>query len=263
MIRIFLAALLLFSFVANANADMRGMPSISVMAASSLTEPITEISRAYSRKNNITVSTAFGATSDQSTSIQAGDSADVLISAHPSWIAELKKMGMIDVYSLTNIVKNQLVLVGSSKSKFVKTPPADTSLSGWLTYLLNRTIMTTGDSNTDIGLYTKQSLMKLDDLKSTKIWNNFNSKTIKSPNSKYNLYLIAHGDTAGIVFASEAYNNEEVKILAEVDEKLHDPIIYQAAVVAGENMTNARGFIDFLKSDEAKNIFKKYGFIVD
>jgi molybdate transport system substrate-binding protein len=242
---------------------MRGMPSITVMAASSLTEPLTEISRAYSRKNNITISTEFGATADQSTNIQAGESADIFISAHPSWIIELKKMGMIDVYSLTNIVKNQLVLVASSKSKLIKTAPADTSLASWLDYLLNRTIMSIGDVNSDIGLYTKQSLMKIDEMHGTKLWSSFNTKTIKSPNSKYNLYLISHGQTAGIVFASEAYKNPEVKVIANIDDNFHDPIIYQAAVVAGENMSNARGFIDFLKSDDAKKIFKKYGFIVD
>ncbi len=179
-------------------------------------------------------------------------------------MAELKKMGLIDVYSLTNVVKNRLVLAISSNSKWAKSVPEDGTLAAKLDFLLNRAIMSTGDpASCDIGLYTKQAIMRTDEVRGTKLWNNFNSKTIKSPNSKYNLYLISHGETAGIIFASEAYKNKEVKVLANLDEKLHDPIIYQAAVVAGESMSNARGFIDYLKSEDAKKVFKKYGFVVD
>jgi molybdate transport system substrate-binding protein len=243
---------------------MRGLPTITVLAASSLTEPITEIARTYSRKNNITVATEFGSTADQANSIEDGESADVFISGHPYWISELKKMGLLDVYSLTNLVKNKLVLVVSSSGRLSKMPIPTTNLSDKITFLNNRSIMSMGDPETsDIGLYTKQSLVTLDEKKGTKIWSNFNSKTIKSPNSKYNLYLISHGETAGITYYSEAYNNPEVQIIDTIDEKLHDPIIYQAAVVAGENMTNARSLLEFLQSAEAKLIFKKYGFGVD
>jgi ABC-type molybdate transport system substrate-binding protein len=37
---------------------------------------------------------------------------------------------------------------------------------------------------------------------------------------------------------------------------------YIAAVVAGENMTAARSFLDFLKSDEGRSVFTKDGFSV-
>jgi molybdate transport system substrate-binding protein len=257
--------IILIILLANpAHADFRDLPNITVLAASSLTEPMTQIIRMYSRQHDITVSGVYDSSSEQALKIQEGESADVFVSSHPFWMNELKKMGLIDVYSVANIVKNKLVLVTSAQSNLNEYSIPGDNFQAKLEYLNNRVIMSMGDPNsTSLGLYTKQSLQKIDENNHTNLWENFNSHTIKTSNSKYNLYLISHGETAGITYYSDAYNNNEVHILSVVDEELHDPIIYQAAVVAGENMTIAREFVDFLRSDTAKQIFKKYGFIVD
>ena len=250
--------------VVPAHAEMRDLPNITVLAESSLTVPLTEITRIYSRKRNITVTSSFNSTSEQAWRVEEGESADIFISAHPYWMSELKQMGLIDVYSLTNLVKNKLVLVTSTQGRLNEYPIPGVGLESKLRFLANRTIMAFGDpDNTALGMYTKQALQSFDKKNNTKLWSDIGMKTIKSPTSKNCLYLIAHGETAGIAYYSDAFNNSEVRVLAVLDEDLHEPIIYQAAVVAGENMANARDFITFLQSPEAKKILKKYGFITD
>jgi molybdate transport system substrate-binding protein len=260
---IIVITLLLASF-SSAFADIRGLPNITILAASSFTDPMTEIVRMYSRKHNITVSASYNSTSEQAWKIEQGEDADIFISDHPFWMAELKQKGLIDVYSLTNLVKNKLVLVTSTTNRLNEYPIPGTGFEAKLEYLNNRSIMAMGDPiATGLGRYTKQALMELDEKNHSKLWESFDSKTIKSPTAEYNLYLISHGETAGITYYSEAYNNNEVRILSVIDDYLHDPIIYQGAVVASENMTNARNFLEFLQSDTAKQVFKKYGFIID
>jgi molybdate transport system substrate-binding protein len=256
--------LILIIFASTAHADLRGLPNITILASSSLTTPITELAIEYSRQKNITVTASYNSTSEQAWKIEDGDSADVFISSHPYWMASLKQMGLIDVYSLTNLVKNKLVLVTSTKGRLNEYPIIGTGLEAKLDNLSNRTIMSFGDpNNTALGMYTKQAIEKMDEVKGLDLWTKLNSKTIKALSSKNNLYLIAQGETAGITYYSDATGNEEVRILSIIDENLHEPIIYQAAVVAGENMSYARDFLDFIQSDESKQIFKKHGFIID
>lgn len=251
-------------FTQVANADLRGLPNITILASSSLTTPITELAIEYSRQKNITVTASYNSTAEQAWKIEDGESADIFISSHPYWMASLKQMGLIDVYSLTNLVKNKLVLITSAKGKLNEYPIVAPGLEGKLENLGNRTIMSFGDpNNTALGMYTKQAIERLDELNNTKLWEALNTKTIKSLSSKNNLYLIAQGETAGITYYSDAKGNDEVRILNVVDESLHEPIIYQAAVVAGENMTYARDFLEFIQTDESKLIFKKHGFIID
>lgn len=262
MSRIFFILMIIFSF--NASADIRGLPNITILASSSLTTPITELAIEYSRKKNITVTTSYNSTSEQAWKIEDGDSADIFISSHPYWMASLKQMGLIDVYSLTNLVKNKLVLVSSIKGRLNEYPIIGTGIESKLEHLSNRTIMSFGDpNNTALGMYTKQAIEKLGEVKGVNLWSKLNSKTIKSLSSKNNLYLIAQGETAGITYYSDAAGNDEVRILSIIDEDLHEPIIYQAAVVASENMTYARDFLDFIQTDYSKQIFKKHGFIID
>ncbi len=247
-----------------ASADIRGLPNLTVLASSSMTAPLTEIIRIYSREKNITVTASYNSTSEQAWHIEEGESADVFISSHPYWMAELKQMGLIDVYSLTNLVKNKLVLITSTKGKLNEYPIPGEGLEAKLQFLGNRTIMAFGDPNdTALGRYTQQTLESLDKKNGTNLWPTIGNMTIKSPSAKNCIYLIAHGETAGIAFYSDAMNNSEVRILNVIDDDLHDPIIIQAAVVAGENMTSARDFLNFLQSDNSKKIFKKYGFITD
>ncbi len=248
----------------HAQADIRGLPQITVLAASSLTEPMTEIVRMYSRNEKITVTASYDATFEQARKIEEGESADIFVSSNPYWMTDLKQKGLIDVYSLTNLIQNKLVLVASTKGHINKLEVPTDDLATALNFLKDRTVMVLSDpDDTALGLYTKQTIENLDKKNNGKLWESLKNKTLKSVGAKNTLYLISHGETAGFTYYSDAYKNENVRIISRIDTELHTPIIYQAAVVAGENMSYARGFLEFLQSNIAKQIFKNHGFIVD
>lgn len=261
---LFIPLILLFLCPYQAHSQTHDLPQITVLAASSISEPLTEIARIYSRQKNIIVTTSFDGTAELARKIEQGEQADIFISAHPQWMTDLKQKGLLDVYSLTNLVHNKLALVISTKSSLNKSIKDGNKFSKNLKYLNNRTIMVMGDlEDSALGLYTKQAIQNTDIKEGTNLWGLVPRKIIPSLNAKNALYLISHGETAGIVYHSDAYNNKEVKILNVIDSNLHRPIIYQASVVAGESMSLARDFLVFLQSEQAKEIYKKYGFIVE
>ena len=66
----------------------------------------------------------------------------------------------------------------------------------------------------------------------------------------------------GVVYATDAYTTDKVKIVAEAPEGSCDKVIYPAGVVgASKNADDATAFLNYLKSDEAMKVFEKYGFV--
>ena len=65
----------------------------------------------------------------------------------------------------------------------------------------------------------------------------------------------------GFVYLSDALSNENVKIVETISEEYHSPITYPVAVIKdSQNTDAAKAFEDFLFTEEAQNIFKKYGY---
>lgn len=241
-----------------AHAELRDFPQLTILSTPSLDRVLTQISRTYSAEKQITVTTSFEADSEQADRIREGSPADIFISSYPQWMTELKQQGLVDVYSITNLLYNNLCLTASVHSavnrEHVK---PDSTISELLDLILERAFIVIGDPvYTSLGIYTLQALTALDAEKKVL------SRAIRGGSAE-NAYLIAKGQHAGIVFCSDIPDNPELIKLSVFPEDIHDPIIYQAAVVAGENMALARDFIEYLKTPEAQKIFQTHGFIVE
>ena len=66
---------------------------------------------------------------------------------------------------------------------------------------------------------------------------------------------------AGIVYLTDAKISKQVKQVATPAKDWHSPIIYPIAVIkASQNQESAKTYIQFLTSNPAQDVFKKYGF---
>ena len=66
---------------------------------------------------------------------------------------------------------------------------------------------------------------------------------------------------AGVVFETYAKIAEGVKVIATAPEDSHKPVTYPAAVLKdAQNQQGAKDFLNYLKGDEAKAKFEKFGF---
>ena len=68
----------------------------------------------------------------------------------------------------------------------------------------------------------------------------------------------------GIVYSTDAKSDDGVKVVCEAaNGTLKTPVIYPVAIT--KNATNpdgAKAFLDFLQTQEAKDIFVDYGFTI-
>jgi molybdate transport system substrate-binding protein len=75
------------------------------------------------------------------------------------------------------------------------------------------------------------------------------------------LALVERGEAdGGIVYASDAMASERVKIAFKIEEKVHDPIVYPAALVSGTpHLEAAAAFLNFLTGPEGRRILAEHG----
>jgi molybdate transport system substrate-binding protein len=108
------------------------------------------------------------------------------------------------------------------------------------------------------GQYGEQVLKKL------QLYDRLKPKLVFANNVRQVLAAVETGNAeAGLVYATDAKISNKVKVVVAADDKFHSPIVYPIAVVkSSKNPTAAKEFVQFLSSNQAKDILKKYGFIV-
>ncbi len=251
-----LAFLLGFSFPAQAEqTPLSRDRSITVLACASLMPVLTEMARRYAQEEDISVSLAFGAPVDLAQAIANGEVADIYISEHPLTMRDLKRQGLIDVFSLTTLAKNRLVMAIPKESYLTRTLPETAEFASILPDLPEKTTLAVADpATTHIGYTTQRILTELGQ------WERLSPMMERTRDAQHTRYRIAQGQQAGILYATDILAHPEGQIYLEIPPSLYEPIVYQAAVVAGDQMSEARNFLAFLKSPEAARYFSRHGF---
>ena len=108
------------------------------------------------------------------------------------------------------------------------------------------------------GEYADQVFKKLG------IFEQVKPKLVLANNVRQVLAAVESGDAdAGLVYATDAKISSKVKVVVAADEKYHSAIVYPMAVIkTSKNIPAGKEFLNFLSSNQAKAILRKYGFIV-
>jgi molybdate transport system substrate-binding protein len=165
---------------------------------------------------------------------------------------ELASKQLIKADSRKDIVGNSLVVVAAKDSKLT----LDLGGKPNLVETLGKEKLAMADVKAvPAGKYGKAALESL------KLWDAVSGQVAQQENVRAALALVATGEAKlGIVYGSDAVVEPKVEVAGTFPDASHAPILYPAAVVASSTNADAQGFLDFLKSDEAKAIFKKDGF---
>ncbi len=233
-------------------------PSVTVLASDSLSQVMTELARIYSRSGELTISATYNSPHELVKLIEEGETADIYISENPLDVQDLINKGLVEIPSVTSVAENKMVLVASKASILLKKYSKNTPLDKVLKNLGKESLIHIGNPDTcPSGILSQRVFEKLG------YWERIKPSIVREDNNSLALYMISSTESAGVVYYTDAISNDDIEIISQFPENLHDKIIYKMAVVTGENMVRAREFLKFLKSDEAKSVFKKYGFIVD
>uniref|UniRef100_UPI003EB918E9 molybdate ABC transporter substrate-binding protein n=1 Tax=Okeanomitos corallinicola TaxID=3231550 RepID=UPI003EB918E9 len=226
--------------------------NLLISVAASMKDVMEEIKPLYQQsQGNIKINYNFGASGALQRQIEQGAPVDMFISAAKKQVDGLEAKNLLLPGSRVVIAKNRLVLIVpnnvSGISSFYNLP--DTKV---------RKIAIGEPRSVPAGQYAQQVLQKLN------LWDKLKSKLVYAKNVRQVLASVESGNAdAGLVYATDAKISNKVKVVVAADEKYHSAIIYPLAIIKrSKNIDAAKNFTEFLSSEPAKAVFKKYGFIL-
>jgi molybdate transport system substrate-binding protein len=241
-----LTAMALLAFLRCEAAEVR------VFAAASLTDAMKEVAGAYEKESGDRVVFNFGASSMLARQIEEGAPADIFFSADEAKMDWLASKGLIEKGTRKNRLSNALVIVVAVEQGAAVNSAKDLAASG-----IKRVAL--GDPRAvPIGIYTREYLEKL------KLWEAVRPKVVATENVRAALAAVEAGNAdASIVYKTDAAISKKVKIAFEVPVEDGPKISYPMALLKDTKEPQAaKKFFEYLSSDEAGKVFKKYSFIV-
>lgn len=232
----------------NATAEQK----VTVFAAASLTNAISEIVTDYESANPQKIQTSLAASSMLAKQIENGAPVDIFMSADTKWMNYLQDKNLLKTDSKINLLGNRLVLIAPKGKSFKVEMKPEFNLSNAFAGKL-----CTGEvESVPAGIYAKQSLKALN------WWESIKARIVGSQDVRAALTLVERAECdAGIVYETDAKVTEKVEMIAAFPDASHDAIVYPLSLTKNAK-PEASGFYDYLKSEKAKAVFVKYGFTV-
>lgn len=223
---------------------------LHVLAAASMTDALTEISEAYKKEHeHVKFVFSFDSSGTLKTQIEEGAPADLFVSAAMKQMDELNKGGFIKKDSIVNLLENKVVLIQPKDAKTELTSFEDAASD-------KVSMIAIGNSDVPVGQYTEQIYRNLG------LWKQIENKANLATNVRQVLDWVATKNVeCGIVYATDAMIEKNVKVICEAPEGTCDKVVYPAGIVkSSEHAEETEKFMDYLQTDEAKAVFTEYGF---
>ncbi|UUM32544.1 molybdate ABC transporter substrate-binding protein [Vibrio japonicus] len=223
---------------------------LTVYAASSMTNAVTEIVSAFEQEQDVDVTTVFAGSSSLARQLAHGAPADVFISANTKWVQYLIEQGVVSSDNVTNIASNRLVIISgeNDQKSFELNDP-----KSWA-HGLNGSRLAIGQPDAvPAGIYAKESLKNLG------IWPSVKDHLAPTNNVRIALALVERKEASlGVVYRTDAQLSNKVNVLGILPESTHQPIIYPMAQLNERPVTKA--FSTFTQQEKSKEILAKFGF---
>ena len=225
-----------------------------IFAAASLTEALSEAGAAYANAGHPAPVFSFAASSALARQIESGAPAGVFISADEEWMDYLGMRKLIAPDSRISFLGNTLVLVTPKGQPLGVTITPNFDLAG---ALKGRKLALADPTGVPAGRYGRAALEFLG------AWTAAEHLVVRADNVRAALTFVERKEAAaGIVYATDAALTDKVEITGTFPADSHPSISYPMAIIARNDSALARAFRDFLLSDVAKSIYRKYGFAV-
>jgi molybdate transport system substrate-binding protein len=217
--------------------------------AASTKDLMESLAEQFAKKSKETVKVNPGASNNLAGQIIAGAPADLFLSASPEWAGKVEEAKLAAQH--VKLLTNKLVLVVPKGNPAGVKEPKD------LTKATVKKIALAGEK-VPAGKYADQALTKLG------LFDNLSKgrKIVRGEDVRTALAYVERGEVeAGIVYSTDLRAATGVEQVHEFDTALHDEIVYVLLLLKrGEKNSAAKGFFEFLKSDEANATYQKFGF---
>jgi molybdate transport system substrate-binding protein len=224
---------------------------ILVSAAASLRDVMSAITPVFEHINHeIKLTFNYGASGQLRIQIENGAPVDVFISAAVVDMDVLEQKGLIDKNTRQDVARNSLVLIRNRTAGPHFQKMGDLPSQDIVRVAIGNPI------TVPAGRYAKEVL------EIGGLYDRLKSKLILGENVRQVLDYVARGEAdAGFVYRTDALTESKVEVVEIVPANRHKPILYPAAALkTGNNAASAKKFVEYLRSEEARRIFRKYGF---
>ncbi|PTY03137.1 molybdate ABC transporter substrate-binding protein [Opitutaceae bacterium EW11] len=241
----------LFALVCLVFPEVGRGTELTVFAAVSLSEALTDIAPQFAETTQHTLRFNFGASGTLARQIEAGADADVFFSADERHLDSLGRAKLLLEGTRRQIVANQLVLLASRESSRHVHAFSDLASDSV------RRIAVGNPATVPAGAYAKAYLGTL------RLWQAVEPKIFPLEHVRAVLVAVDTGNAdAGIVYRTDAKLSKSAVIVATVSIADGPHIVYPAAVLrASKSSEAARAFVAFLGTAQAQAVFARHGFL--
>lgn len=232
------------------NEGKKPVTELTVLAAASMTDAMQEIGEAYQETHeNIEITYQFDSSGTLKTQIEEGAPADIFISAATKQMDELVQGELVAKDSVFPWLENKVVLIVPKDSEDGPDSFEDAAEE-------EVPMIAIGNEDVPVGQYTQTIYQNLG------LWENIQAKANLASNVRQVLDWVATGNApCGVVYATDAQIEENVKVVCEAPKGSCDPVIYPAGrVSASKEKEEAAEFLEYLKTEEVSKILEAYGF---
>src|SRR5699024_4121273 len=218
---------------------------IHISAAASLTDVTKDLERAFNKKHkNAKITFNYGGSGALRQQIEKGAPVDVFMSANTKDVDALGKQAQ----NKYEYAQNDLVLIGEDNSTYKN-----------VSNLKQGEKLAIGETKTvPEGKYAEQYL------KDHQLYDDVKPHLVFAKDVRQVLNYVEKGNAQlGYVYKTDLYQsqkNGDSNVKEIQNAKLKQPITYKSATVSDKKLATA--WIEFIKTDEAQEILKKYKFKV-
>lgn len=226
--------------------------TVTVFAAASLKESMDAQARQFEARTGDKVVVSYAGSNVLAKQIEAGAPAEVFISADLEWMDYVDQRRLLVPNSRVTLLANTLVLIAPASSKLALTIAPGFGLQAALGS--DRLAIANPDS-VPAGKYAKSALEALG------VWPGVQTQLARTENVRAALALVSRGEAPlGIVYSTDALADKGVRIVDTFPAATHPPILYPAALVGANSSPAAKALLDFLRSADATETWRKLGF---
>ena len=227
---------------------------IIISTAASLTDAMNECILVYKTINpSVKVIPTYASSGALRKQIEQGAPSDLFFSASLSHMKILMDNEFILSDTKTDLLKNEVVLIVPKKNIANVTSFKDIDTEKVQQIAIGE------PESVPVGSYAKEVFTTLGSYEKLKAEGKFVfGKDVRQVLS----YVEQENVQAGAVYSTDAAISDTVKVVEIAPEGSHRAIIYPVAILkTTQHEQEAKDFLAFLKSSDAMDIFKKYGFM--
>ena len=238
---------------------------LTVFAAASMTETLTEIAEIYKAvEPNVSLVFNFDSSGTLKEQIEQGAACDLFISAGQKQMNQLDStadpevntdgLDFVEQGTRINLLENKVVLVVPEDN-----PKNINSFDDMIAGLMDGSILLAmGNSDVPVGQYTQKILAyyELDEEELAKAGTITYGTNVKEVTTQ-----VSEGAVdCGIIYCTDAFS-AGLTVVDNATKEMCGQVIYPAAVLnVSTHKEEAQDFLDYLKTDEPMAVFEKVGF---